>query len=77
MIQDVIKSNRPDEALKEEELPDEWRAGPRTLSFDHFTAMLNEVNDSILRDENGDYIINESRESPIKRKRTKISKKTL
>lgn len=47
MIQQTIAEYRPDGALKSEDTPAEWFSGPRALSYAHFAAMLNEVNDSI------------------------------
>jgi len=49
MIAELIAVYRPDQALKTEEVPAEWKAGPRALSYNHFSAMLNEINDSIAR----------------------------
>ena len=56
MITEIITVYRPDQALKTEEIPTEWRAGPRSLSYNHFSAMLNEINDSIARSIDGKVI---------------------
>ena len=56
MITEIITVYRPDQALKTEEIPSEWRAGPRSLSYNHFSAMLNEINDSIARSIDGKVI---------------------
>ena len=47
MIAHIIAEYRPATSINDESLPKEWRAGPRALSYNHFSAMLNEVNDSI------------------------------
>ena len=53
MIAHIIAEYRPDTQLNHKNLPKEWQAGPRSLSYNHFSAMLNEVNDSIKRSIDG------------------------
>ena len=57
-------------------MPEEWRVGAKALTYDAFTAMLNEVNDALPRDEDGRQILpDEVRESPIKKKKKRIAKR--
>lgn len=66
LIAHTIAEYRPDTALKIEELPHNWRAGPRNLSYNHFSAMLNEVNDSLRKTFDGKIIKDgESKDEPV------------
>ena len=48
-MEKLIAEYNPDHAFKAEEAPTEWRAGPQSLSYNHFSAMLTELDDSAKR----------------------------